>query len=195
LKHLKELFKTAKVRPMVNQVRLCPGDTQDEVVDFCRANNIVLEVYSPLGVGKIFEVRGSAARRKGQENGRPGRNQVEHRQRIYPAPQVSHARQDHREHRCLRFQARTGRHPVFGIINRFMTTTHSDTNDQVVSDVMHADLRRARAAAQNIIPTSTGAAIALLRVVKGLTPKLLDEISLRVPTLTGSITRRQQDHQ
>jgi glyceraldehyde-3-phosphate dehydrogenase type I len=42
---------------------------------------------------------------------------------------------------------------AFGVINGFMTTTHSYTNDQVVSDVMHADLRRARAAAQNIIPT------------------------------------------
>jgi diketogulonate reductase-like aldo/keto reductase len=57
VKHLEELFKTAKVKPMVNQIRLCPGDTQDEVVNFCRANNILLEAYSPLGVGKIFTVK------------------------------------------------------------------------------------------------------------------------------------------
>jgi glyceraldehyde-3-phosphate dehydrogenase type I len=76
---------------------------------------------------------------------------------------------------------------AFGVFNGFMTTVHSYTNDQVVSDVMHADLRRARAAGQNIIPTSTGAAIALPKVVKGLTPKSLDGISLRVPTLTGSL--------
>ena len=41
---------------MVNQIRLCPGNTQDNVVDYRRANNILLEAYSPLGVGKVFEV-------------------------------------------------------------------------------------------------------------------------------------------
>ena len=55
-KHLEELLKTAKVKPMANQIRLCPGDTQDEVVDYCREKNILLEAYSPFGVGKIFEV-------------------------------------------------------------------------------------------------------------------------------------------
>ncbi len=54
--HIKELMKTATIAPMVNQIRLCPGDTQDEVVDYCRSQNILLEAYSPLGVGKIFEV-------------------------------------------------------------------------------------------------------------------------------------------
>lgn len=54
--HIKELMKTANVAPMVNQIRLCPGDTQDEVVDYCRSLNMLLEAYSPLGVGKIFEV-------------------------------------------------------------------------------------------------------------------------------------------
>jgi diketogulonate reductase-like aldo/keto reductase len=54
--HIRELMKTAVIAPMVNQIRLCPGDTQDEVVNFCRAQNILLEAYSPLGVGKIFEV-------------------------------------------------------------------------------------------------------------------------------------------
>ena len=54
--HIEELMKTATVAPMVNQIRLCPGETQDEVVDYCRAHNIQLEAYSPLGVGKIFEV-------------------------------------------------------------------------------------------------------------------------------------------
>ena len=41
---------------MVNQIRLCPGDTQDELVDYCRSKNMLLEAYSPLGVGKIFDV-------------------------------------------------------------------------------------------------------------------------------------------
>ena len=55
-RHIKELMKTATVAPMVNQMRLCPGDTQDEVVDYCRLQNMLLEAYSPLGMGKIFEV-------------------------------------------------------------------------------------------------------------------------------------------
>ncbi|WP_369281810.1 aldo/keto reductase [Oscillibacter sp. GMB15532] len=55
--HIEELLKTATIPPMVNQIRLCPGDTQDEVVDYCRSKNMLLEAYSPLGVGKIFEVR------------------------------------------------------------------------------------------------------------------------------------------
>ena len=75
----------------------------------------------------------------------------------------------------------------FGVKNGFMTTVHSYTNDQVVSDVMHKDLRRARAAAMNIIPTTTGAAIALPRVVKALAKGSMDGLSLRVPTITGSL--------
>jgi len=55
-RHIVELMKTATVAPMVNQIRLCPGDTQDEVVDYCRSQGMVLEAYSPLGIGKIFEV-------------------------------------------------------------------------------------------------------------------------------------------
>ena len=54
--HTEELMKTATIPPMVNQIRLCPGDTQDHVVDYCRSQNILLQAYSPLGVGKIFEV-------------------------------------------------------------------------------------------------------------------------------------------
>jgi len=54
--HIEELMKTAQIAPMVNQIRLCPGDTQDEVVDCCRARGILLEAYSPLGTGRIFDV-------------------------------------------------------------------------------------------------------------------------------------------
>ena len=54
--HMAELMKTATIAPMVNQIRLCPGDTQDELVDYCRARDIFLEAYSPFGTGKIFEV-------------------------------------------------------------------------------------------------------------------------------------------
>ncbi|MDK2966675.1 aldo/keto reductase [Lacrimispora sp.] len=54
--HLEELMKTANVAPMVNQIRLCPGDTQEELVSYLREQNILAEAYSPLGSGKIFEV-------------------------------------------------------------------------------------------------------------------------------------------
>lgn len=54
--HIEELMKTATIAPMVNQIRLCPGDTQDELVEYCRFKGILLEAYSPLGVGKIFEI-------------------------------------------------------------------------------------------------------------------------------------------
>ncbi|MCL2035259.1 MAG: aldo/keto reductase [Oscillospiraceae bacterium] len=54
--HLDALKKTQKIAPMVNQIRLCPGDTQDDVVAYCKENNILIQAYSPLGTGKIFEV-------------------------------------------------------------------------------------------------------------------------------------------
>ena len=54
--HIEALMKTAKIKPMVNQIRLCPGETQDELVEYCRAQGMILEAYSPLGNGKIFEV-------------------------------------------------------------------------------------------------------------------------------------------
>ncbi len=54
--HIEALLKTAEIAPMVNQIRLCPGETQDEVVDYCRSLGMVLEAYSPLGTGKIFSV-------------------------------------------------------------------------------------------------------------------------------------------
>lgn len=74
----------------------------------------------------------------------------------------------------------------FGVEKGFMTTTHSYTNDQRLQDLPHKDLRRARAAAQNIIPTSTGAAETVGKVIKHLEGKL-DGISLRVPTPVVSI--------
>ena len=54
--HIEALMKTAAITPMVNQIRLCPGDTQDELVDYCRAKGMLLEAYSPFGIGKIFDV-------------------------------------------------------------------------------------------------------------------------------------------
>jgi glyceraldehyde 3-phosphate dehydrogenase len=74
----------------------------------------------------------------------------------------------------------------FGIEHGLMTTVHSYTNDQNVLDVVHKDLRRARSAGQNIIPTTTGAAKALALVIPELKGKF-DGFSLRVPTPTVSI--------
>ena len=75
----------------------------------------------------------------------------------------------------------------FGIDTGFMTTVHAYTADQNLQDGPHGDLRRARAAAQNVIPTSTGAAKALGLVIPELVGKL-DGYALRVPVITGSIT-------
>lgn len=70
---------------------------------------------------------------------------------------------------------------VFGIQHGLMTTIHSYTNDQRLLDATHKDLRRARAAAQNMVPTTTGAAIAVTRVLPELEGKL-DGMAVRVPT-------------
>jgi glyceraldehyde 3-phosphate dehydrogenase len=75
----------------------------------------------------------------------------------------------------------------FGIEKAAMTTIHSYTDDQVLQDSSHKDLRRSRAAAMNIIPTSTGAAISTTETLPEL-KGLFDGMSLRVPTITGSIT-------
>jgi glyceraldehyde 3-phosphate dehydrogenase len=74
----------------------------------------------------------------------------------------------------------------FGIVKGFMTTIHAYTGDQRLLDVGHRDLRRARAAAMNIVPTSTGAARAIGAVIPELTGKL-DAFAIRVPTSTVSL--------
>jgi glyceraldehyde 3-phosphate dehydrogenase len=77
-------------------------------------------------------------------------------------------------------------HDSFGIANGFMTTIHAYTNDQVILDFPHKDLRRARAAAMSMIPTTTGAASAVGKVMPDLKGKL-DGTSVRVPVADGSI--------
>ncbi len=76
---------------------------------------------------------------------------------------------------------------AFGVEKGLMTTVHSYTNDQKLLDLPHSDLRRARAAAVSIIPTSTGAAKAVGKVIPQLSG-MLDGFALRVPTPNGSIT-------
>ena len=75
---------------------------------------------------------------------------------------------------------------VYGIQKAFMTTIHSYTTDQKILDLPHSDLRRARAAAVNIIPTTTGAAKAVALVIPELDGKF-DGMAVRVPTPTGSL--------
>ncbi len=78
-------------------------------------------------------------------------------------------------------------HESFGIVKGLMTTIHAYTNDQVILDFPHKDLRRARAAAQNIIPTTSGAAKATALVLPELKGKF-DGMAMRVPVPDGSVT-------
>jgi glyceraldehyde 3-phosphate dehydrogenase len=77
-------------------------------------------------------------------------------------------------------------HDNFGIVRGFMTTIHAYTNDQRMLDLPHKDLRRARAAAVSMIPTTTGAARAVGKVIPDLEGKM-DGVAIRVPTSDGSI--------
>src|SRR6266704_4878698 len=77
-------------------------------------------------------------------------------------------------------------HEAFGVNQGFMTTIHSYTNDQVILDTVHEDLRRARSAGINIIPTTTGAAKAVTLVIPELKGRL-DGMAFRVPTATVSV--------
>lgn len=78
-------------------------------------------------------------------------------------------------------------HEVFGVKKAMMTTIHSYTQDQMLQDGPHKDLRRARAAAQNMVPTTTGAAIATTEVIPEL-KGLFDGVSIRVPTPCVSLS-------
>ncbi len=75
---------------------------------------------------------------------------------------------------------------AFGIEEAFMTTVHAYTNDQRLADVAHSDLRRSRAAAENIIPTTTGAARAVGRILPALAGRI-DGMAMRVPVPDGSV--------
>ncbi len=86
---------------------------------------------------------------------------------------------------CLAPMARV-LNDAFGIVEGVMTTTHAYTNDQRLADVPHQDWRRSRAAAENIIPTSTGAARAVGKVLPELAGKL-DGLAARVPVADGSV--------
>ncbi|HYD34485.1 MAG TPA: type I glyceraldehyde-3-phosphate dehydrogenase [Vitreimonas sp.] len=78
-------------------------------------------------------------------------------------------------------------HHVFGVKKAMMTTVHSYTDDQNLHDNSHKDMRRARAAAQNIVPTSTGAAISVTEIIPEL-KGMFDGLAIRVPTAVGSLS-------
>lgn len=78
-------------------------------------------------------------------------------------------------------------HSAFGVVKAMMSTVHSYTDDQNLQDNSHKDLRRARSAAQNIVPTSTGAAIAVTEVIPEL-KGMFSGVAYRVPTSTGSLS-------
>jgi glyceraldehyde 3-phosphate dehydrogenase len=78
-------------------------------------------------------------------------------------------------------------HDEFGIASGWMTTVHAVTNDQVLVDAGHHDLRRARAAGQNIVPASTGADHDLAQVIPALAGRL-QSVAIRVPVPAGSLT-------
>ncbi|MFQ3680278.1 MAG: type I glyceraldehyde-3-phosphate dehydrogenase, partial [Pseudanabaenaceae cyanobacterium] len=108
---------------------------------------------------------------------------------------VNHETYDHHQHHIISNASCTTNclapivkvlHEQFGIVKGFMTTTHSYTGDQRILDASHRDLRRARAAAANIVPTSTGAAKAVALVLPELKGKL-NGIALRVPTPNVSV--------
>lgn len=103
---------------------------------------------------------------------------------------------DHQEHRIISNASCTTNcfapmvkvlHDAFGVERGLMSTIHAYTNDQSILDRNHRDLRRARAAAQNIIPTSTGAALSVGVVLPELSGKL-HGIAFRIPTSIGSVT-------
>jgi glyceraldehyde 3-phosphate dehydrogenase len=77
---------------------------------------------------------------------------------------------------------------AFGIERAMMTTIHSYTNDQRILDLPHKDLRRARAAAVNIIPTTTGVAKAINQTLPQFGRQNFDGVAIRVPTPTGSLS-------
>ncbi|MDF2955599.1 type I glyceraldehyde-3-phosphate dehydrogenase [Candidatus Alkanophaga liquidiphilum] len=111
------------------------------------------------------------------------------------APGINDAMYDHERHQIVSLASCTTNclapvakvlHERFGIRKGFMTTVHAYTNDQRILDLQHSDLRRARAAALSIIPTTTGAAVAIGEVIPELKGKL-DGLAMRVPVANVSI--------
>jgi glyceraldehyde 3-phosphate dehydrogenase len=161
--------------------------------------------WKQLGVEVVVESTGFFTEREGPKGGFADHLKAGAKRVIISAPAkgpdltVVLGVNDHKlsaEHRCISNASCTTNclapmamvlDQKFGILRGTMTTVHAYTNDQRVADLIHEDLRRARAAAINIIPSSTGAAKAIGLVLPNLDGKL-DGIALRVPVPDGSIT-------
>lgn len=161
--------------------------------------------WKQLGVEVVVESTGFFTEREGPKGGFADHLKAGAKRVIISAPAkgpdltVVLGVNDHKlspEHRCISNASCTTNclapmamvlDQKFGIVRGTMTTVHAYTNDQRVADLIHEDLRRARAAGVNIIPSSTGAAKAIGLVLPNLDGKL-DGIALRVPVPDGSIT-------
>jgi glyceraldehyde 3-phosphate dehydrogenase len=161
--------------------------------------------WKQLGVEVVVESTGFFTEREGPKGGFADHLKAGAKRVIISAPAkgpdltVVLGVNDHKlsaEHRCISNASCTTNclapmamvlDQKFGIVRGMMTTVHAYTNDQRVADLIHEDLRRARAAGVNIIPSSTGAAKAIGLVLPNLDGKL-DGVALRVPVPDGSIT-------
>jgi glyceraldehyde 3-phosphate dehydrogenase len=161
--------------------------------------------WSKLGVEVVVESTGFFTERESSKGGFADHLKAGARRVIISAPAKGpdltvvmgvNDRKLTSEHRCISNASCTTNclapmamvmNQKFGIVQGTMTTVHAYTNDQRVADLIHEDLRRARAAAVNIIPSSTGAAKAIGLVLPELDGKL-DGMALRVPVPDGSIT-------
>jgi glyceraldehyde 3-phosphate dehydrogenase len=161
--------------------------------------------WKQLGVDVVVESTGFFTEREGPKGGFADHLKAGARRVIISAPAKGedvtivlgvNDKQLRHEHKCISNASCTTNSlaPMclvldqkFGIERGTMTTVHAYTNDQRVADLIHEDLRRARAAAINIIPSTTGAAKAIGKVLPTLDGKL-DGIALRVPVPDGSIT-------
>jgi glyceraldehyde 3-phosphate dehydrogenase len=162
--------------------------------------------WKELGVVVALESTGVFTRRSGEKGGYGDHLKAGARKVVLSAPAKDDPDltlvmgvNDHAlkpEHKCISNASCTTNclapvvkvlHDNFGVQQGLMTTIHAYTNDQRVADMIHRDLRRARAAAQNIIPTTTGAARAVGKVIPDLNGKL-NGFALRVPVVNGSIT-------
>ncbi len=93
--HMDMLMETATIQPMVDQLRLCPGVTQPEIVSYCKAHGIAIEAYSPFGTGSVFHSENiQEPQPEVWQNARPDLPALEHSDGIYSASQIRNARAD-----------------------------------------------------------------------------------------------------
>ncbi|MCH7814014.1 MAG: type I glyceraldehyde-3-phosphate dehydrogenase [Planctomycetes bacterium] len=193
-----------------------PGDVQADGPNTLMVDGQAIKVlterspaklpWAELGVEVALEATGVFSRRSSEKGGYGDHLTAGAKRVILSAPAkdevdftVVFGVNDHKlsaEHTCLSNASCTTNclapvvkvlHDNFGLIEGLMTTVHAYTNDQRIADQIHTDPRRARAGAMNIIPTTTGAARAVGKVIPELNGKL-NGLALRVPVADGSLT-------